>query len=92
MPLLVLATAKQDIGQHQLGSIRCYHLTYHPSQLERITYNIHVRNRRPLPPSHSPSTHKPSLKVKDPDSSEVLHKYDAKTKISLFVTLPPLFL
>ena len=35
-PLLVLATAKQGTDQHQLGSIRCQPLTYHPSQLECI--------------------------------------------------------
>ena len=34
--LLVRATAKQGTDQHQLGSIRCYPLTYHPSQLEHI--------------------------------------------------------
>ena len=33
--LLVRATAKQGTDQHQLGSIRCYPLPYHPSQLER---------------------------------------------------------
>ena len=34
--LLVRATAKQGTDQHQLGSIRCYHLTYHYSQLGRL--------------------------------------------------------